>query len=58
MARSQRDTQSPFDCTNVEAVTSLDANTSTDTVQSNAIAAIVLALQKQGILSGSVISGA
>ena len=56
--RSQRDTVSPFNVTNAEAVTSLDANTTTDTVQNNATAAIVLALQKQGILTGSVSSGA
>ena len=56
MSRNQRDVNSPFDLTNAEAVTSLNADTSTDTEQSNAIAAIVLALQIQGFLTGSVTS--
>lgn len=55
MARSQRDIVGPeFTVTNSEVVTSFDANTSTDTVQSNAIAYLFQELINQGILRGSV----
>ena len=38
MVRNQRDGSSPFTVTNSEVVTSFDANTSTATIQNNAIA--------------------
>lgn len=58
MSRNQRDNTealSPvFTVTNSEVVTSFDANTSTDTVQSNAIAYIFQTLIDQGIINGTV----
>lgn len=55
MARNQRDIVGPeFTVTNSEVVTSFDANTSTDTVQSNAIAYIFQTLIDQGIMKGTV----
>lgn len=55
MARDQRDIVGPeFTVTNSEDVTSFDANTSTDTVQSNAIAYIFKNLIEAGIMKGSV----
>jgi len=55
VARDQRDIVGPeFTVTNSEDVTSFDANTSTDTVQSNAIAYIFKNLIEAGIMKGSV----
>ncbi len=55
MARDQRDIVGPeFTVTNSEVVTSFDANTTTDTVQSNAIAYLFQELINQGILKGAV----
>ena len=45
---------SAFTVTNSEVVTSLDADTATLTSVSNALAAVIDALQKQGIMRGSV----
>ena len=57
MARDQRDIVGPeFTVTNAEVVTSFDANTATDTVQSNAIAYLFQELINQGILKGTVSS--
>lgn len=57
MARNQRDIVGPeFTVTNAEVVTSFDANTSTDTVQSNAIAYLFQLLIDQGICKGTVSS--
>ena len=57
MARNQRDIiPVAFTVTNSEVVTSFDANTSTDTVQSNAIAAIIQALVSNGIMHGGAVS--
>ncbi|MCP6727548.1 MAG: hypothetical protein KJI69_06070 [Patescibacteria group bacterium] len=57
MARSQRDiVPAAFTVTNSEVVTSFDANTATDTVQSNAIAAIIQALKDSGIMHGAAVS--
>ena len=57
MARSQRDiVPAVFTVTNREVVTSFDADTSTDTVQSNAMVAIFQALKDNGIMVGNVIS--
>ena len=54
MVRNQRDGSSPFTVTNSEPVTSFNADTTTDTIQNNATAAIVLALQLNGTMSGTV----
>ena len=58
MVRNQRDNTedlSPsFTVTNSEVVTSFDADTATDTVQSNAIAYIFQTLIDQGIINGTV----
>ena len=57
MARNQRDiVPAVFTVTNSEVVNALDADTATDTVQSNAIAAIIQALIDQGIMHGAVVS--
>ena len=57
MARAQRDiVPAAFTVTNSEVVTSFDANTSTDTVQSNAMAAIFQALKDNGIMHGAAVS--
>lgn len=55
MARNQRDIVGPeFTVTNSEVVTSFDADTATDTVQSNAIAYIFQELINAGIFKGNV----
>jgi len=58
MVRNQRDATDgyapAFTVTNSEVVTSFDANTSTDTVQSNAIAYIFQTLGDQGIMNTTV----
>ncbi len=58
MSRNQRDNTgeltAAFTVTNSEVVTSLDADTATLTAVSNALAAVIDALQKQGIMNGSV----
>lgn len=43
-----------FTVTNSEVVTSFDADTATLTVTSNALAAVIADLQRQGILNGTV----
>ncbi len=58
MVRNQRDNTAEltaaFTVTNSEVITSLDADTATLTAVSNSVAAIIDALQKQGIMRGSV----
>lgn len=58
MSRNQRDNTgelSPFfTVTNSEVITSLDADTTTATIQNNAIAYLFRTLIDQGIINGSV----
>lgn len=56
MGRNQRDepTTASFTITNSEVTTSLDADTTTATIQNNAIAAIMQELQNQGIMKGDI----
>ena len=55
MARNQRDIVPPFfTVTNSEAITSFNADTTTDTIQNNAIAYIIQTLIDQGIIKGTV----
>ena len=58
MVRNERDNTealSPFfTVTNREVITSFDADTATDTVQSNAIAYLFETLIKEGIINGTV----
>lgn len=58
MSRNQKDNTdvlSPFfTITNSEVITSLDADTTTATIQNNAIAYLFTALIKQGIINGTV----